>query len=283
MIFAQKEGKMARIIKPLTATLVQNAKPKDKPYKLFDGGGLFLQVTPAGGKHWKMKYIQPNGKEGLLSLGSFPAVTLEQARKKRGEVRIQKEAGQDPAEAKRQKKLERKNWEKNTFRAIVSGWVELASSKVKPQTMRTYRGIIENHLIPALGDKNIRDIKPADILSILRKLEDRKVTATSKKASQLISQIMQYSIALGLIEIDPVPSIKTLLKPHRITHRAAILAPDKLGELMLKIENYGNNRGYVVLKYALQIMPYVFVRTTELISAEWKDIDFTNREWRYGN
>jgi len=281
MIFAQKEGKMARIIKPLTATLVQNAKPKDKPYKLFDGGGLFLQVTPAGGKHWKMKYIQPNGKEGLLSLGSFPAVTLEQARKKRGEVRIQKEAGQDPAEAKRQKKLERKNWEKNTFRAIVSGWVELASSKVKPQTMRTYRGIIENHLIPALGDKNIRDIKPADILSILRKLEDRKVTATSKKASQLISQIMQYSIALGLIEIDPVPSIKTLLKPHRITHRAAILAPDKLGELMLKIENYGNNRGYIVLKYALQIMPYVFVRTTELISAEWKDIDFTNREWRY--
>lgn len=272
---------MARIIKPLTAAQVQNAKPKDKPYKLFDGGGLFLQVTPAGGKHWKMKYLQSNGKEGLLSLGSYPAVTLEQARKKRGEARSQKAAGQDPAEVRRQEKMKRQTWDKNTFRAVAYGWMQLASSKVQPQTMRNYQGIIENQLIPELGEKHIRDIKPADILSLLRKLEAKKVTATCKKACQLTSQIMQYSIALGLIEIDPVPSIKALLKPHRVTHRAAILDPDKLGELMLKLKTYGNSRGYIVLRYALQIMPYVFVRTKELISAEWKDIDFVNREWRY--
>lgn len=95
---------MARRVKPLTATQVLNAKPKDKAYKLFDGGGLFLQVTPAGGKHWKMKYRQANGKESLLSFGAYPAVTLERARKMRDEARSQKAAGFDPGEVRRQEK-----------------------------------------------------------------------------------------------------------------------------------------------------------------------------------
>ena len=106
---------MARLVKPLTATQVQNAKPKDKPYKLFDGGGLFLHVTPSGGKHWKMKFKQANGKESLLSFGAFPEISLEQARRKRDEARTQKAAGKDPGEVRRQEKAERESMSKNSF------------------------------------------------------------------------------------------------------------------------------------------------------------------------
>ena len=109
-----------KIDKTAEATQVQNAKPKDKPYKLFDGGGLFLQVTPAGGKHWKIKYRRNDGKEGMLSFGSFPDVTLEQARKKRDEARTQKATGLDPRQVKQAEKLESMEQARNTFEAIAA-------------------------------------------------------------------------------------------------------------------------------------------------------------------
>ena len=272
---------MARLVKPLTATQVQNAKPKEKAYKLFDGGGLFLQVTPVGGKHWKMKYLQANGKEGLLSFGAYPAVSLEQARRKRDEARTQKASGRDPGEVKRQEKAELQSLAKNSFRSIADAWMELAAANVAPQTMRNYKGVVEGYLIPGLGDRHIKDIKPSEILEVMRRIENRNIQATCKKACMLCSQVMQYAIALGLIEIDPIPSIRILLKTHKVKHRATILDPLELGKLLLKIENYGGDRGYFVVKYALQMMPYIFVRTNELITAKWKDIDFENCEWRY--
>jgi hypothetical protein len=155
---------MARLVKPLTATQVQNAKPKEAAYKLFDGGGLFLQVTPVGGKHWKMKYRQANGKEGLLSFGAYPAISLEQARRKRDEARSQKASGRDPGEVKRQEKAEMQSLATNSFRAIANAWVELTAANVRQQTMRYYKGVLNHYLIPALGDTHIKDIKPADIV-----------------------------------------------------------------------------------------------------------------------
>ena len=226
---------MARLVKPLTATQVQNAKPKEAAYKLFDGGGLFLQVTPAGGKHWKMKYRQANGKEGLLSFGAYPAVSLEQARRKRDEARTQKAAGHDPGEVKRQEKADMQSLAKNSFRAVADAWMELASAKVTPQTMRNYRMVINTYLMPSLGDRHIKDIKPSEFLETMREIEKRDIAATCKKACQLCSQIMQYAIALGLVEIDPIPSIRILLKPHRVKHRATILDPVELGKLLIKI------------------------------------------------
>ena len=150
---------MARIVKPLTATQVQNAKPKGKPYKLFDGGGLFLHVTPSGGKHWKMKFKQANGKESLLSFGAFPEISLEQARRKRDEARTQKAAGKDPGEVRRQEKAERESMSKNSFGALAAKWMELAESKVSPKTMRQYRGVMDRNLLPSLGHMHIRDIR----------------------------------------------------------------------------------------------------------------------------
>lgn len=272
---------MARLIKPLTATQVQNAKPKDAPYKLFDGGGLYLHISTSGGKHWKMKYRQANGKEGLLSFGPYPAVSLEQARKKRDEARTQQAMGKDPGEVKRQERLALQTKEKFSFRAVAGEWMKLAASKVTPQTMRNYTGIVERHLFPYLGEKYIRDITPSVLVEVLRKIEGKNIQSTCKKAAQLCSQIMQYAIALGLIEIDPIPSIRPLLKTHRVTHRAALLDPQELGKLLVKIDNYGAYKGYYAVRYALRIMPYLFVRSKELITAKWADIDFEKCEWRY--
>jgi len=272
---------MARLIKPLTATQVQNAKPKEKMYKLFDGGGLFLQVSPSGGKHWRMKYRQANGKEGLLSFGAYPAVSLEQARRKRDEARSQKAAGQDPAEVKRQEKAEQQAMGKNSFRAIAEAWRELTAAKIQPQTIRIYDGILKIYLLPILGDKHIKDIKPSDFLEIMRKIEKQGMHSTCKRACQVCSQIMRYAIALGVIEISPIPSIRPLLIPHRVVHRAAIIDPLEFGKLLVKIDKYGRSNGYAVVRYALQIMPYIFVRTTELITAKWSDINFETHEWRY--
>jgi integrase len=272
---------MARLVKPLTATQVQNAKPRETVYKLFDGGGLFLQVTPAGGKHWKMKYRQANGKEGLLSFGAYPAVSLEQARRKRDEARTQKASGRDPGEVKRQEKAELQSLAKNSFRSMANAWMELMTSRVKPQTLRQYRLIVEKYLLPPLGEKHIKDIKPSDILEIMRNIEKRNIAATCKKACQYCSQVMQYAIAMGIIELDPIPSIRILLKSHRVKHRAAIIEPLEFGKLLNKIDEYGSGRGYYVVSCALKIIPYIFVRTIELINAKWREIDFDNCEWRY--
>ncbi len=228
---------MARIVKPLTATQVQNAKPKDKPYKIFDGGGLYLQVSPSGGKHWKLKYMQSSGKESILSFGAYPEVSLEQARRKRDEARSQKAAGKDPGKIRRQEKAEQQAAGKNSFGALATAWLELAASKVSSKTMYIYEGIMRRNLLPALGDMHIRDIRPADILVPLRELEKQDKTATCKKACQICSQVMQYAIATGVLEIDPIPSLRILLRTHKVTHRSTILDPLQLGKLLLNIDN----------------------------------------------
>ncbi len=129
---------MARLIKPLTATQVSNAKPKAKMYKLFDGGGLFLQVTPSGGKNWKMKYRKNDGKESLLSFGAYPALSLEQARNMRDEAREHRALGIDPGVARQEEKAERAKLARNTFEAVTREWMEIHSTKIKPQSMHIY-------------------------------------------------------------------------------------------------------------------------------------------------
>ena len=272
---------MARLIKPLTAAQINNARPRAASYKLFDGGGLFLQVTPAGGKHWKMKYRQANGKEGLLSFGSYPALSLEQARRKRDEVKSLLVSGRDPREVRRQEKAEMQSQVKNTFRVIANAWLELTHAKVTPRSLGNYKMTIDKYLLPHLGDMPIKHVRPGDFLQVLRHIEAKGTIATSRKAGQLCSRIMRYAIALGIVKIDPIPSITTLLKPYRAKHFSAIIEPLALGRLLRRVDAYGEEKGTIIVKTAMKIMPYVFVRTTELTQARWADINFETCEWRY--
>jgi integrase len=269
---------MARLVKPLTVTQINNAKPKATTYKLFDGGGLFLQVSPAGGKHWKLKYTKDNGKEGLLSFGAYPDVSLEQARKKREAARAQKASGIDPGEAKRQEKAERLAQAKNTFRAVTNAWLDLERARITPNSIRTYEVILDKYLLPPLGELPVKNLKSGDFLEAIRRIEDKGIFATSRRASHICSKIMRYAIALGLVEFDPLPSLNNLLKPYKRGHHAAAIEPTEVGNILRLIDLYG---GTLIVRTALKIMPYVFVRTNELRTARWADIDFKTCEWRY--
>ena len=269
---------MARLVKPLTATQVANAKPKVNMYKMFDGGGLFLQVNPSGGKHWKMKYRKNDGKEGLLTFGGYPAVSLEQARKMRDEARTHKATGADPGEVKRKEKAERVSIARNTFEAVTREWMEVHSTKVKPQTLHIYKVLLEKTVFPLIGKRPIREMKAPDFLEMLRRLEEQGQLYSAKRISIVCGLIMRFAVATGRADIDPLPSLRGSLKAHKTTHLASTTDPKQVGRLLRMIHAYP---GSFVVSCALKIAPYVFVRPGELQHARWEDIDLETCEWRY--
>jgi len=269
---------MARLVKPLTATQVANAKPKANMYKMFDGGGLFLQVNPSGGKHWKMKYRKNDGKEGLLTFGSYPAVSLEQARRMRDEARANKAQGVDPGTARREEKAERINRATNTFEAVARDWMDVHGTKVKPQTLHIYRVLLEKSVFPLIGKMPIRDMKAPDFLALLRRLEEQKQLYSVKRISIVCGLIMRFAVATGRADIDPMPSLRGSLRAHKTTHLASTTDPKQVGRLLRMIHAYP---GSFVVSCALKIAPYVFVRPGELQHARWAEIDLETCEWRY--
>jgi integrase len=269
---------MARLIKPLTTAQVGNARPRAAKYKMFDGGGLFLQVNPSGGKYWKMKYRKDDGKEGLLSFGSFPAVSLEQARRMRDEARARKAAGLDPGEARRREKAARAERAKNTFEAVARDWLEVHSTKVTPQTLHNYRRALEKFVFPLVGRTPVRDLKAPDFLEVLRRMEASGQLHASKQANIMCSMVMRHAVSTGLADMDPLPSLRGSLKSYKKKHFAALTDPGDVGRLLRVI--WGHSCNFVV-SCALKILPYVFVRPGELRHAQWADIDFESCEWRY--
>ena len=269
---------MARLIKPLTAVQVQNAKPKDSMYKMFDGGGLFLQVNPSGGKYWKMKYRKVDGKEGLLTFGGYPEISLEQARRMRDEARAQRASGLDPGIVRQEEKAERRTLASNTFEAVSREWMEVHATKVKAQTLHIYRVLLEKSVFPLIGKRPIAEMKAPDFLALLRRLEEQKQLYSVKRISIVCGMIMRFAVAAGKAEADPTPALRGSLKAHKTKHLAAMTDPKQVGRLLRTIDAYP---GSFVVSTALKIAPYVFVRPGELQRARWEDIDFDACEWRY--
>lgn len=269
---------MARLVKPLTTTQIQNAKPRKAMYKMFDGGGLFLQVTPAGGKHWKMKYRKDGGKEGLLSFGAYPAVTLEQARKMRDEAKARKAAGVDPGEARRKEKANRVKQAANTFEAVAMAWLEVHATKIKQQSIHDITTTLRRHVFPLIGRMPVRELKAPDFLDMLRRLESLGNRSAVRKSSIVCGQVMRFAVATGLADFDPLPSLRGSLKTYKTEHFAAITDPVQFGRLLRAVHSYS---GSFVIGCALKIAPYVFVRPSELRFARWADIDLEACEWRY--
>ena len=269
---------MARLIKPLTAVQVQNAKPKDSMYKMFDGGGLFLQVNPSGGKYWKMKYRKADGKEGLLTFGGYPEISLEQARRMRDEARAQRASGLDPGIVRQEEKAERRTRASNTFEAVSREWMEVHATKVKAQTLHIYRVLLEKSVFPLIGKRPIAEMKAPDFLALFRRLEEQKQLYSVKRISIVCGMIMRFAVAAGKAEADPTPALRGSLKAHKTKHLAAMTDPKQVGRLLRTIDAYP---GSFVVSTALKIAPYVFVRPGELQHARWEDIDFDACEWRY--
>jgi integrase len=260
---------------PLTDTKLKNAKPANKPYKLTDGGGLFILIQPTGGKLWRYKY-RFAGKEKKLALGIYPDVSLADARERHAQARKTLAAGKDPGEAKKTaKRLVLLN-SQTSYEAIAREWHEQRKHKWTPGYAKSALIRLEHHMFPKLGNRPIADIEPAELLSVIRIVEKSGALDMALRVMQLTGQIFRYAIATGRAKHNPVTDLRGALKPPVRKHMAYIKA-NELPEYLQKLEAYD---GYIITKLGLKFLLLTFVRTMELRGALWTEIDFDKAEWR---
>lgn len=268
---------MPKLIIPLTDTQVRNAKPADKPYKLADGGGLYLEVTPRGAKLWRMKVRQANGKESILSFGAYPGVALIDARAARANAKQQLAAGIDPVQSKRIEKLRKKVSAANTFEVIAHEWHANKSETWKANTAREALNRLEKDIFPLIGQRAIVDVDAPLLLDVLRQVEKRGALDMAARLGQLCSQIFRFAIAKGVVKYNPVPDLRGALKPRAKGHHAAI-GTDDLPAFLLALEK-NEAEMYYPTRVLMRLMMLVFVRTSELIETPWSEIDIENETW----
>ena len=259
---------------PLTDIKVRSAKPREKAYKLFDSGGLYLEVTPTGSKYWRWKY-RFVGKEKRLALGVYPDVSLKAAREKREAARQQLTHGIDPAEARKTEKIARAV--ADTFEEVAREWhAKFSPGWVKKHGDRILQRL-ENDIFPWLGKRTVGEIKAPELLAVLRRIESRGALETAHRALQNCGQAFRYAIATGRAERDPTRDLRGALPPPKERHHASITDPKRIAELLRAIDVY---QGYFATKCALRLAPLVFVRPGELRHARWREFDLEKAEWR---
>lgn len=261
----------------LTDTAVRNAKPRGKPYKLYDSKGMFVEVRPNGSKWFRLKY-RIHGKEKKISLGVYPEVSLKDAREKRGAARKLIASGIDPSQARKEDRLTQANRAVNTFEAVTREWFAKQSTAWVQAHAKRKLQLFERDIFPWIGNRAIAEITAPELLAILRRIESRDVQETAKRALVGCGQVFRYAIATGRAERDPSQDLRGALGPVQTEHFAATTDPKKLAGILRALDGYD---GSIVVRCALRLMPLVFVRPGELRTAEWKDIDLDSAEWRY--
>ncbi len=263
-------------VRPLTATRCKNAKPKEKPYKLAAGEGLYLEVMPSGSRYWRFKY-RFNDKEKRLALGVFPTITLAEARERRREARNLLASGLDPSEVRQDRKRQAKLNAANTFEAIAREWHEQQTNYWRDRHAANVIQRLELDIFPAIGHRPIADISPSHVLDALRKIEKRGAHEIARRAMQMCGQVFRYAIATGRADRNPAGDLKGALKPFRRGHFAALEAED-LPDFLKALE--GNEaRLFFQTRCAVRLLMLTFVRTSELIEATWDEFNFEGKEW----
>ncbi|OYW88210.1 MAG: integrase [Sphingobium sp. 32-64-5] len=261
---------------PLTDIAIRNAKPGAKPAKMADGGGLFLYVTPAGGKLWRLKY-RIEGKEKLLSMGAYPEISLSDARKRRDEARALLAESKDPSREKQRAKVQSRINAENSFGAIAAEYCAKRKREESwsPATV-TRSEYLLSLLTSGIGRMPISEIEPADILAAVRKIEGKGNLESARRTLQLASMVFRYAVATARLRSDPTRDLKGALTAPKVTHYGAITEASRVGELLRAIDGY---EGQGFTKLAMQIAPHVFVRPGELRHAEWGEIDLEGALW----
>ncbi|MFL9609709.1 tyrosine-type recombinase/integrase [Methylobacillus sp. Pita2] len=263
----------------LTDVSLRNAKPRDKAYKLYDEAGLFIQVTPAGGKWWRFKY-RFDGKEKLLSLGTYPDVTLANARERRDEARklLAQIPPIDPSANRKATKAAREKLVTNSFEAIAREWVTShMADKSETHRTRTLRRL-ELFLFPWLGSKPIADMSAPDVLQPIKLIQNQNKLETAHKALQIAGQVFRYAVQTGRAVRDVTADLKGALPSSTVTHMASLTDPKDVAELLRAMDGF---TGSLTVQTALRLAPLLFVRPGELRTARWADIDLDAAEWRY--
>lgn len=271
---------MARVITPLSDTKIKTSKTKDKDYKLADGGGLYLLVTKAGGKHWKLKY-RFDGKEKKLSLGAYPSISLSKARELREIHKSEIANGINPSETKKEAKeiqLQQENKHLNTFEAIALQRLKKIKDDIsEPHYKGTMRGFL-NDTFPYIGNKDINEVTAKDIISLLRIMMKRDVRNSTQKAYQQIGKTFKWAVANSLADRNPAADIdiSEIIGKTNEVHYPTITDDNGINNLLTSIKEYG---GETSTKYALLFLAYTFVRPTNARLALWEEIDFKNKQW----
>ncbi|MDE1978071.1 MAG: integrase arm-type DNA-binding domain-containing protein [Betaproteobacteria bacterium] len=263
---------------PLTDTTIRNAKPGAKSIKLFDERGLYLEITPPGGKLWRLKYSF-GGKEKRLSFGAYPDVSLKAAREKRDDARRMLADGIDPSEARKAAKARALQMAEDSFEAIAMEWAKrhLAARSESHRTRVIRR--LEREVFPFLGKKPIASITAPDILAVLRKIETRGVLDTAHRTQQTIGTVIRYAVATGRAETDPTAALRGALPAYKSGHMAAPADdPAAIGAILRAFDAF---KGGLVVSVAVRMLPLLFCRPGELRTMRWEQIDTEAAQWRY--
>ena len=271
----KEETLMPKRIVPLNDTKVRMTKPAEKPQKFFDGGGLFLLVTPTGGKLWRFKY-RFGASERLLCIGTYPETSLAEARLRRDQASALLAKGVDPRETKKAQKAAG-NQETETFEIIAREWYAKFSPSWATSHAKTTIRRLELFIFPWLGARPVKTITAPELLAALRRIEAKGALETAHRVKQVCGQVFRYAIATGRAERDPSGDLRGAIPAASGKHMATITAPKEIAGLLRSIDDY---RGGIVTRCALQLAPLVFVRPGELRQAEWSEFNLETAEWR---
>lgn len=257
---------------PLSDTTARNAKPREKLYRIADARGMYLEVTPAGGKYWRMKY-RVGGKEKRIAFGVYPDVSLAQARERCGQARKLLADGVDPGVLKQANKAATEN----SFEAVAREWHAKFSPGWVPHHADKIIRRLEREVFPWLGSRPTADISAPELLAVLRRIETRGALETAHRVHQNCGKVFRYAVATGRAQRDPSGDLRGAIPPAQEHHHPTITEPKRVGELLRAIAGYS---GSYITRGALQLAPLVFVRPGELRKAEWSEFDLDKTEWR---
>ena len=259
---------------PLTDMKIKALVPREKSFKAFDGHGLYLEVYPTGSKIWRIRYSY-QGKERRISLGAYPGVGLKDARIKASEVKAMLRDGLNPAGPAKSNLAEGP-----TFAEVVEDWAGrfLVETQASPKTIIKKRIFLDKHILPKIGHLPIKDIEPPVILNeVMRPVEARGNLETTHRIKSICSQVFRFAVATGWAKRDPTQDLKGAVPPPKVKHRSTIIDPERIALLLRDIDNYS---GHAITRYALALLPLVFLRPGELRHGEWSEIDWDNKVWR---
>ncbi|NKI99866.1 integrase arm-type DNA-binding domain-containing protein [Novosphingobium sp. SG707] len=263
---------------PLTDIAIRTAKPKEKPHKLNDMQGLYLLVSPAGGKTWYMKY-KFGGVEKKLRIGGYPSVSLRDARKRRDDARDMLEDGKDPSREKKLEKLRSSILAENTFTSISREYCikrrndgDQAWAPATATRSEYLLSLLDN----SIGHLAVHEIEPIDILAAVRKIEKRGNHESARRTLQLSSMVFRYAVATARLKSDPTRDLRGALLAPKVTHYGAVTDASKVGALLRAIHGF---EGHVTTRWALKLAPHVFVRPGELRHARWEEINLEAAVW----
>lgn len=267
---------MARNTKSLTNTAVKQAKPKDKEFNLSDGEGLMLRVKPNGSKLWLFNYCRPFTKTRTnISFGSYPALSLLEARLKRQAARALLVKDIDPKTHKAEYDDSKKEELSNTLSLVAHNWFELKKTKVSPNTAKDIWNSLENHIFPKLGKHPINTLKAITVIEAIKPLVAKGSFELIKRLCQRINEIMTYAVNTGLIDLNPLTGINQAFEAPK-TVNMPTLKPDELPELMKAINTASIK---IVTRTLIQWQLHTMVRPSEAAGAMWSEIDYENRLW----